>query len=86
MLNLFFFPNPYSLIPNPSSRQYEIDDAGGDGEESAVEAVEQASVPGQDLAAVLDAELALDMALHQVAPSAEEDNDKGKAQPSPEGH
>ena len=40
----------------------------------------------EDVAAVLDAELALDEALHEVAPSAEEDDDEGKAEPAKQRH
>jgi len=66
--------------------QYEVNDGGGDGEQGAVEAVKHAAVAGKNLAAVLDAELPLDEALHKVAPCAEHDDDEGKAQPALQRH
>ena len=63
-------------------RQYEVYDRGRDGEQGAVEAVEHSAVTGEDVAAVLDAELTLDETLHEVAPGAEDNNHEGKAQPT----
>ena len=62
-------------------QRVEIDDGGGDGEEGAIEAVEHAAVAGEDIAAVLDAELAFEEALDEVAPRAKDANDEGEAQP-----
>ena len=58
--------------------QYEVNDRGGNGEQSAVEAVEQSSMTGKDVAAVFDAKLAFDEALYKIAPGAEDYNGKGK--------
>ena len=41
---------------------------------------------GEDVAAVLDAELTLDETLHEVAPCAEDDDNEGKAYPAKQGH
>ena len=59
----------------------EVYQRGGDGEEAAVEAVEEASVARKDIAAVLDAQLTLDLTLYKVAPCAKDGNNKTKAHP-----
>ena len=62
--------------------QHEVDDAGRDGKQGAVEAVEHTAVTREDVAAVLDAKLPLDEALYEVTPSADDNNRQGKAQPA----
>ena len=59
----------------------EIDDCSRDGEQAAVEAVEQASVPGQEVATILDTQGTLDKALYQVAPRSEYHDDKCQTEP-----
>ena len=58
----------------PQRKGVEIDGRGRDGQQRTVEAVEHAAVAGQDVPAVLQAQLALEQALHQVAPGAEHDH------------
>ena len=57
-----------------------------DGEERGVEAVEQATVTGKDVAAVLDANLALEEAFNEVAPCAKDAYGERQAHPLPEFH
>ena len=59
----------------------EIDDCSRYGEQAAVEAVEQASVPGQEVATILDTQGTLDKALYQVAPRSEDNDDKCQTEP-----
>ena len=57
---------------------------GGDGQQRRVEAVEHAAVARQDVAAVLDAQLPLQQALHEVAPRAEHADHDAQSHPLPE--
>ena len=66
--------------------QVEIEHGGGDGQQGRVEAVEHSAVAGKDVAAILDAELALEEAFHQVAPGAEYADRKAETKPVEEGH
>ena len=76
-----FFRNSSVFLLFLEANRVEIDDAGGNCQERAVEAVEHAAVAGEDISAVLDAELALEEALDEVAPGAKDANDEGEAHP-----
>ena len=52
-----------------------VDNRRRNGEQTGVETVEHSTVPGKDIAAILDAQSALEQALHKVTPCAEEHND-----------
>ena len=76
-----FFLNSSDFLLFLEANRVEIDDAGGNCQERAVEAVEHAAVAGEDISAVLDAELALEEALDEVAPGAKDANNEGEAHP-----
>ena len=59
----------------------DVDDGCGEGHERGVEAVEHASVSWEDVAAVLDADGALEEALHEVAPRSEDADHQSKSEP-----
>ena len=59
-----------------SCQRIEVDDGSGDGHKRGVETVEHASMTWQDVARVLDAKGALEEALDEIAPSAEDDDDQ----------
>ena len=62
-------------------KRIEVDHCGRDSQERGVEAVQHSSVAGQDVAAVLDAEGALEEALHEVAPGAEDHHHQSEPYP-----
>ena len=59
----------------------EIDDGGGEGHQGGVEAIEHATVAGENVAGVLDAEDALEERLHEIAPGAEDDDHQSESGP-----
>ena len=62
-----------------------IHHGGGNGQEGGVETVEQSAVAGEEVAAVLESELALDEAFDEVAPGTENDYDEGETEPLRQG-
>lgn len=54
------------------SHQQEVDHSGRDGEKGGIEAVEHTAVAGENASRILDAELAFEKALHEVAPCAKD--------------
>ena len=63
-----------------------IDHNGWHSEEHTVETVEHTAMAWENVSAVLNAELAFEHALHEVAPSAEDYDNEGEAQPVKQGH
>ena len=57
-------------------KRVEVDDGRRDGHQGGVDTVEHATVTRQDVARVLDAKGALEEALDEIAPSAEDDDDQ----------
>ena len=59
-----------------------VDNRRRNGEQTGVETVEHAAVAGEDLSAVLDAEVALEETFDQVAPCAENANGESESDPA----
>ena len=70
-----------SSSPVLLGKEREIDDRCGDGQQTAVKSVQHAAMSGQDVSAVLDAQLALQLTLHQITPCAEHHHHQSKSQP-----
>jgi hypothetical protein len=63
----------------------EIDERGWDGQKATIEAIQHTTMTGQYVATILDAQLTLYLALHQITPCAKDGYHKTETHPLKEG-